>query len=96
MAIEREASLADAVVETKHGALRGSGDAVRVFKGIPYAAPPVGPLRWKPPQPATAWSGTRDATEFGYDCPQQANPNMQTRAPGQSEDCLTLNVWTPA
>jgi carboxylesterase type B len=94
MAVERD--VAEAIVETKYGALRGSGDAVRVFKGVPYAAPPVGPLRWRPPQPLQAWNGTRDATEFGYDCPQQANPLMQSRAPGQSEDCLTLSVWAPA
>jgi para-nitrobenzyl esterase len=94
MAVERE--LAEAVVETKYGALRGAADeAVRVFKGVPYAAPPVGPLRWKPPQPLKAWEGVRDATQFGYDCPQQANPLMLSRAPGQSEDCLTLSVWAP-
>ena len=88
MAIE-----SDVVVQTKYGALRGSVDgAVRTFKGVPYAAPPVGPLRWRTPQPLEAWQGTRDALEFGYDCPQIANPNMVSRAPGQSEDCLTLSV----
>jgi para-nitrobenzyl esterase len=88
---------AASIVETQYGRLQGVvGDGVRVFKGIPYAEPPIGPLRWQPPQPVKPWTGTRDALEFGFDCPQQPNPLMQTRAPGQSEDCLTLNVWTPA
>ena len=87
---------AESTVETQYGRLRGVGGDVRVFKGIPYAEPPVGALRWQPPQPPKTWTGTRDALEFGFDCPQQPNPLMQTRAPGQSEDCLTLNVWTPA
>jgi para-nitrobenzyl esterase len=70
---------------------------VRAFLGIPYAAPPVGPLRWKPPQPAAAWSGVRSATSFGPRCMQtQLYPDMVFRDPGPSEDCLTLNVWAPA
>ena len=69
---------------------------VRAFKGIPYAAPPVGNLRWQPPQPAAKWHGTLDAHDFGHRC-IQTNPfsDMTFRDPGQSEDCLTLNVWTP-
>ncbi|MDB5958361.1 carboxylesterase family protein [Ramlibacter sp.] len=65
-----------------------------VFLGIPYAAPPVGPLRWRPPQPALAWQGVRDALAFGPDFPQA--PNAKFRAPRQDEDCLYVNVWTPA
>jgi carboxylesterase type B len=84
------------ITETQNGSLRGAGDTVKTFKGIPYAQPPMGDLRWKPPLPVENWTGTRDALEFGFDCPQQVNPMMQTRAPGQSEDCLTLSVWTPA
>ncbi len=77
------------------GALSGDGQ-VRAFLGIPYAAPPVGPLRWKPPQPAPAWSGVRSATRFGPRCMQtQLFPDMVFRDSGPSEDCLTLNVWTP-
>ena len=81
-------------VQTTAGAVAGSAaDGVRSFKGIPYAQPPVGPLRWKPPLLVTAWTGTRDATKFGDDCMQK--PLSDSRAPGISEDCLTLNVWTP-
>jgi para-nitrobenzyl esterase len=69
--------------------------AVRVYRGIPYAAPPVGPLRWRPPQPAPAWNG-RSAPQFGADPMQIDEPGRDTRAPGMSEDCLTLNVWAPA
>lgn len=83
------------IVHTSLGDLSGStADGVRAFKGVPYAMPPVGDLRWKPPVPAKAWSGTRDATQFGNDCMQKPRPG--SRAPGISEDCLTLNVWTPA
>jgi para-nitrobenzyl esterase len=85
-------------VKIRQGKLEGKQDgAVRAFLGIPYAAPPVGPLRWHPPLPAAAWSGMRQATTFGSHCMQ---PNLYSdmifRDPGISEDCLTLNVWTPA
>ncbi|MGH9616740.1 MAG: carboxylesterase/lipase family protein [Acidobacteriaceae bacterium] len=87
-------------VATDRGTVQGilSADGqVRAFLGIPYAAPPVGPLRWKPPQPAAKWSGVRSATAFGSRCMQpKLFPDMIFRDPGQSEDCLTLNVWTPA
>ena len=88
------------VVKTDNGKIRGklsNEGQVRIFLGIPYAAPPVGPLRWQPPQPAEKWKGTRDATEFGHRCVQpDIFPDMIFRDPGQSEDCLFLNVWTPA
>jgi para-nitrobenzyl esterase len=82
------------VVSTDSGALRGkpSGSAL-AFLGIPYAAPPVGPLRWKPPRPREPWSGVRDATAFGPECPQLSFDGTYG---GGSEDCLTLNVWAPA
>jgi para-nitrobenzyl esterase len=87
-------------IKTDKGKVRGSFTAdgkVRAFKGIPYAAPPVGPLRWQPPQPAAKWKGVRDATRFGARCMQAAiYEDMVFRDPGPSEDCLTLNVWTPA
>ena len=70
------------------GATTGSPD-VRVFKGIPYAAPPVGDLRWRAPKPAAHWEGTRAADQFGPVCMQGGNQKM-------SEDCLYLNVWTGA
>ena len=76
------------------GALRGAveGD-VAVFKNIPYAAPPVGELRWRAPQPAPSWQGARDATAFGPTC-VQTGEGAPSRGP-ESEDCLTLNIWTP-
>ena len=81
----------DTIVKIDSGWVAGSGVGVRVYKGIPYAAPPVGDLRWKPPQPAMAWKGIRLANRFPDMCPQMP------LIPGpQSEDCLGLNVWTPA
>jgi len=82
------------IVAVESGLLSGAGDDVICFKGIPYAAPPVGDFRWRPPQPPPAWSGVRGATEFGADALQAKTP--RTRAPRMDEDCLTLNVWTPA
>jgi para-nitrobenzyl esterase len=62
-------------VRVEGGAIVGTTDrGVRVFKGIPYAAPPIGALRWKPPQPVVRWRGTRDATTFGAECPQTQYP----------------------
>jgi len=82
------------------GQIRGSASsdgAINIFLGIPYAAPPVGPLRWKPPQPVTPWAAVRDATAFGPHCMQpQILKDLVLRDPGQSEDCLTLNVWASA
>ena len=66
---------------------------IRVFKGIPFAAPPVGALRWKAPQPVAHWDGVRKAEEFGPRCMQGGRGNQQ---PAPSEDCLYLNVWTGA
>ena len=87
-----------ASVVVEEGALAGaSGDAIQIFKGVPYAAPPIGPLRWRAPQPMAHWTGPRDATTFGAACPQQTVPEMVDGAPGRiSEDCLTLNIWAPA
>src|SRR5690348_3678653 len=88
------------VVKTDTGKVRGKLSAdgqVRIFLGIPYAVPPVGALRWQPPRPAEKWHGVREALEFGHRCVQRnAFPDMIFRDPGQSEDCLNLNVWTPA
>ncbi|MBO9709087.1 MAG: carboxylesterase family protein [Caulobacter sp.] len=80
------------------GALRGYvEDGVRIFKGVPYAQPPVGELRWRPPQPIQAWTGVRQAQAFGSDCMQNrvSWDDTQTKLP-TSEDCLSLNVWSPA
>ena len=83
------------VVRVEQGALRGMahGSAI-AFKGVPYAAPPVGDLRWAPPEPPNPWSGVRDATRFAAVCPQPANDDIPKKA-AQSEDCLTLNIWRP-
>ncbi|MCW3834448.1 carboxylesterase/lipase family protein [Sphingomonas canadensis] len=87
---------------TAQGQVRGTieGD-VGVYRGIPYAAPPSGALRWKPPQPAAPWQGVRDATAFGPSCPQGVIPGAGAREANAvrgatSEDCLTLNIWAPA
>jgi para-nitrobenzyl esterase len=89
------------LVETTAGKVRGRRlDAVDEFLGIPYAAPPVGPLRFRAPQPREPWPGTLDCTAFGPIPPQAAggpvDPVMSVGSRPQSEDCLSLNVWTPA
>jgi para-nitrobenzyl esterase len=82
------------VVQTEYGAVRGKADGnVRVFQGIPFAAPPVGELRWRPPRPPARWTSTRDATRPGAACPQ--NPG-EIPSGSKNEDCLNLNVTAPA
>lgn len=100
-------------VATKQGVVVGGlSDGIRVFKDIPYAAPPVGRLRWMPPQPPSRWQGRRDATKFGAACPafdttKVAQAKLMSglgydivlnvpMAGGSSEDCLNLNIWAPA
>src|SRR5262245_28276573 len=93
-----------AVVETPGGRLRGAAeDGILVFRGVPYAAPPVGDLRWRATQPHPSWSGTRDATRHGPVCPQPTevawNWVMGRLGRGterMDEDCLTLTITTPA
>src|SRR6478672_11791956 len=83
------------VVRTTAGLVRGvTATDYRFFAGIPYAAPPVGPLRWQPPAPVQPWSGLRDATRPGARCIQDIAGDMD-RNHATGEDCLTLNVWTP-
>ncbi|MDR1599108.1 MAG: carboxylesterase family protein [Oscillospiraceae bacterium] len=96
----------DSVVSVESGKLRGVGkDRYTLFKGVPYAAPPVGRLRWKAPQPTIPWKGVRDADLFGWRCPHAehelgtfwqreffTDPQFM---PPMSEDCLYLNIWTP-
>ena len=83
-------------VKIDTGILEGLDTAgVKVFRGIPYARPPVGPLRWRPPLPATIWRGVRDAKHLGHNCIQhQPYSDIDPFAAGVSEDCLYLNVWT--
>ena len=82
------------VAVTSTGVVRGlASGTVDEFLGIPYAAPPVGALRWQPPQPAASWSGVRDAVQFAPHCPQPAGPFGQAST---SESCLFLNVFTPS
>ena len=86
-------------VTTPQGTLAGTFDentGVHSFKGIPFAAPPFGELRWQEPQPAPSWTGTRDASKFGPRAMQlNVFGDMNFRSDGMSEDCLYLNVWTP-
>lgn len=87
-------------VKTANGILEGTSDqvsGVTAFKGIPYAQPPMGDLRWRPPQPAQDWQGMRRADAFGPRAMQlPLFGDMVFRSNGMSEDCLYLNVWTPA
>jgi len=86
-------------VKTANGVVEGTTEAngVRAFKGIPFAAPPVGDLRWKEPQPVQNWEGVKQATQFGPRCMQRPIfGDMNFRSNGMGEDCLYLNVWTPA
>lgn len=86
-------------VKTVNGVLEGTyekSSAINSFKGIPFAAPPVGDLRWKPPQPVKHWDGVRPAQKFGPRAMQlPLFGDMNFRSDGVSEDCLYLNVWTP-
>jgi para-nitrobenzyl esterase len=84
-----------AVVQTASGAVRGVvAPDYRVFEGIPYAADPVGALRWALPAPPQPWQGVRDATKPGLRCPQDTRRDPDYGRPA-GEDCLNLNVWTP-
>ncbi len=82
------------VVDAPAGQLRGTAEGnIRVFRGVPYARPPVGDLRWRPTEPLSTWGGVRDATRFGAACMQPPSPFYDHAA--MSEDCLFLNVWAP-
>src|SRR2546422_4691364 len=95
--LESQSPPAATTVKVEGGMVSGvSVEGVRSYKGIPFAAPPVGDLRWKPPQPVKAWSGTRRGDAVGPACPQNGHPPGPFPDPteAQSEDCLYLNVWT--
>lgn len=93
------ASAAD-VVRTANGSVEGRGvqqSGVRIFRGIPFAQPPTGELRWREPRPVKNWQGVRPALDFGPRCMQAVVfDDIRYRSNGVSEDCLYLNVWTPA
>ena len=91
------AAFAGPQVTIPQGALAGTTDGgISVFKDIPFAAPPIGDLRWRAPQPAANWSGVRDASKFGPICMQAPRPKgMAYEKLPESEDCLSLNVWSP-
>jgi para-nitrobenzyl esterase len=85
------------IVKTDAGYISGINDdenGLRIYLGVPYASPPTGDLRWRPTVPMQPWTGTRNASEFSAFCPQP--PHSDTSGDGMSEDCLYLNVWTPA
>lgn len=85
-----------AIITTSQGALRGvEHGVVDVYQAIPYAAPPVGDLRWRAPQPPASWSGIRDATQPGHACVQAATFWRPGNAASWDEDCLNLTVWKP-
>src|ERR1700733_11519384 len=86
------------VIRTVNGDLEGVyGSGIRSFKGVPYAQPPVGDLRWAAPQPVKHWDGVRKAVKFGPRAMQlPIFSDMVFRSDGVSEDCLYLNIWTPA
>ncbi|MGO8756523.1 MAG: carboxylesterase family protein [Terracidiphilus sp.] len=90
---------ANPTVKVEQGKLAGTiEDGLAVYRGVPFAAPPVGDLRWRPPQPATKWDGVRQADKFAPQCVQTSfgPPANGEKAPEMGEDCLYLNVWTPA
>src|SRR5271170_7705873 len=101
LACRASAAITDPV-RVEQGLLAGAAGRnsdMRVYKGIPFAAPPVGDLRWKPPESAASWTGVRDATQFANACsqpPLPANGLYGPSPPPLSEVCLYLNIWTPA
>src|ERR1700693_2934280 len=85
-------------VKTDNGILQGTQlSGISMFKGVPYAEPPIGDLRWKEPKPVKSWEGTRKADHFAARAMQlPVFSDMKFRSDGISEDCLYLNIWTPA
>ncbi len=90
--------MTNTIARTRQGEVRGrEKDGVLLFAGIPYAAPPTGPRRFRPPEPHEGWQGVRDALRFGPCAPQPKEEGLTANPdPRWNEDCLTLNVCTPA
>src|SRR5476649_2997559 len=85
------------IAQTKSGLVQGiTSGGLMVYKGVPFAAPPMGALRWRPPQPVVAWRGVRKAEAFAPACMQTGVSMPGEAPPAVSEDCLYLNIWTPA
>ena len=93
----RDTASGPGIVKTAGGLISGAdADGVWSYLGVPYAAPPVGDLRWRPPQPAPAWDGVRSCVAYAPSCPQSSGAEMSFFSLGETdEDCLYLNVWTP-
>lgn len=87
------------IASTSYGQLRGDlSDGLQIFRGVPFAKPPVGALRFAAPEPPACWDGVREATAFGHGALQAESPVSQALAmevPDTDEDCLYLNIWTP-
>lgn len=100
LSVGQHLSASELTIPTASGKVHGkeiNQGKVRAFQGIPYAAPPVGDLRWRAPQPVAAWKGVREATQFGAHCAQgRVFEDMIFQDGDPSEDCLFLNVYTPA
>ncbi len=97
LALRTDAALAQGAPQASidGGVLEGTiEDGIQVFRGIPFAAAPVGDLRWRAPKPHPGWKGSRAATDFGFACPQAESRTLSDS--DMDEDCLTLNIWTPA
>jgi len=97
VAVAADAASSRPTARIESGTLAGvTNDGVTAYKGIPFAKPPVGGLRWRPPQPPVPWTGVRDATRYGPDCMQEPFPgDAAPLGEKPAEDCLYLNVWRP-
>jgi para-nitrobenzyl esterase len=95
---DKGGAVSEVLVEVTGGTLRGvASEGIVTLKGVPYAAPPVGTLRWMPPRPVEPWDGVRDAMDYGPSCPQPPErPEGWDAETKEDEDCLFLNVWTPS
>src|SRR4029077_4131516 len=97
IAVPANCTAAAASALTTSGSISGVREGgVSVYKGVPFAVPPLGELRWRPPEPPAPWTGTRTATAFAPACMQEGVSMPGEVPPAVSEDCLYLNIWTPA